>query len=68
MIASRHPIVHSGTGAELWLLGWKLARDGDLRNVALGGDVLRGFAAYRVARAKFEPIDDDAALRAWAAS
>lgn len=57
----------SGTGAEPFLLGWKLAKASRLPAAvkALGGCVLRGYVAAKVAKAKGEDLHEDAALAAW---
>ncbi len=57
----------SGTGAEPFLLGWKLAKASQLPTAvkALGGSVLQGYVAARIAKAKGEDLSEDAALAAW---
>lgn len=59
------PLFAGGTGAEPWLTGWALARAGGDPGAALHGDVLRGYVASEIARARGESVDDDAGMTAW---
>jgi len=62
--------INGGTGAEFWLLGWELRKQfrysgGLPATIALAGCVLRGYVACSLAITLSEPLDHDAAMRAW---